>query len=342
MISTVGGTDRLRPHVKTHKMAEIIGMQLEAGITKFKCATLSEAELLARCNAPDILLAMQPTGPGIERFFQLQKKFPRTQFAALFDCESTLDGFSTLARSFNTTANLYLDLNTGMNRSGIVPGMEAASLYIKAAGMEGLKTKGLHAYDGHLRQSSFEERKAASDKAFRGVEKLKHLIIENRLPEPYIIAGGSPTFPVHALRENVECSPGTTLLWDERYRSSFPDMNYEIAALLFCRVISKPSEDLICLDLGHKSIAPEMPFPRARLLGLENSEQVSQSEEHLVVKVQDASAIKVGDPFYVRPMHICPTVAKYPSAFIVRDNKIIDEWRVAARDHLWQEEASGL
>ena len=31
-------------------------MQLNQGITKFKCATLSEAELLAKCNVKDILL----------------------------------------------------------------------------------------------------------------------------------------------------------------------------------------------------------------------------------------------------------------------------------------------
>ena len=62
MIQIAGGTDSLRPHIKTHKIAEIINMQLNHGITKFKCATIAEAELLAKCGAQDILLAMQPTG----------------------------------------------------------------------------------------------------------------------------------------------------------------------------------------------------------------------------------------------------------------------------------------
>ena len=39
--------DRLRPHVKTHKTREIARMLLDAGVTKHKCATIAEAEMLA-------------------------------------------------------------------------------------------------------------------------------------------------------------------------------------------------------------------------------------------------------------------------------------------------------
>ena len=62
MISMIGDVNRLRPHVKTYKNANIINMQMARGIKKFKCATIAEAELLGNCNAPDILLAMQPIG----------------------------------------------------------------------------------------------------------------------------------------------------------------------------------------------------------------------------------------------------------------------------------------
>ena len=43
MISMIGDPSRLRPHIKTHKTAEIIEMQMDAGIEKFKCATIAEA-----------------------------------------------------------------------------------------------------------------------------------------------------------------------------------------------------------------------------------------------------------------------------------------------------------
>lgn len=55
--------NKLRPHVKTNKMQEVCSMMLKSGITKYKCATIAEAEMLALAKAPDILLAYQPVGP---------------------------------------------------------------------------------------------------------------------------------------------------------------------------------------------------------------------------------------------------------------------------------------
>ncbi|HKD38228.1 MAG TPA: alanine racemase, partial [Pirellulales bacterium] len=45
MISLAGRPQRLRPHIKTHKMSAVMRMQLAAGIDKCKCATLAEAEM---------------------------------------------------------------------------------------------------------------------------------------------------------------------------------------------------------------------------------------------------------------------------------------------------------
>ena len=48
MIDIAGGAARLWPHIKTHKMAEVVQMQIEAGIDRFKCATIAEAEMAPR------------------------------------------------------------------------------------------------------------------------------------------------------------------------------------------------------------------------------------------------------------------------------------------------------
>src|SRR5438270_6293437 len=85
MILMAGGTARLRPHVKTHKTREIARMELEAGITKHKCATLAEAEMLAQVGAPDVLIAYPIVGPNCQRLARLMKKYPKTRFSALAD-----------------------------------------------------------------------------------------------------------------------------------------------------------------------------------------------------------------------------------------------------------------
>jgi D-serine deaminase-like pyridoxal phosphate-dependent protein len=332
MLRMAGGAEHLRPHIKTHKNAEIIAMQLEKGITKFKCATISEAELLADCGAPDVLLAMQPVGANQERYIQLMKKYPTISFATLVDNEATTHELEKIGKKHSLNISLYIDLNVGMHRTGIAPGKEAMELYTSILEHSHLKMIGLHVYDGHLRNSNVEIRMSDCNEAFQTVLQLKNAILEVGLPEPIIIAGGSPTFPFHCKRDNVIASPGTTLLWDAGYGELFPEMDFLPAAVLFTRIISKPKVGILCFDLGHKSIAPEMDFPRIQFLTLEHGRQIKQSEEHLVVEYDDLKILNVGDEHYAVPKHICPTVAKYNSLLVVENGEITKEWKVVARN----------
>src|ERR1700748_726463 len=73
----------LRPHVKTNKIAEVCKMMLNAGITKFKCATVAEAEMLGMISALDILFAYQPTPVKAKRLVQLIQRYPASRFSCL-------------------------------------------------------------------------------------------------------------------------------------------------------------------------------------------------------------------------------------------------------------------
>ncbi|WP_276388651.1 D-TA family PLP-dependent enzyme [Eudoraea chungangensis] len=333
MIEISGDAKKLRPHIKTHKTAEIIIMQMNKGITKFKCATIAEAELLAMNDAKDVLLAMQPVGANLDRYAKLIKEYPNTMFSTIVDNENTAQEMAQIAKNNGVVISLFLDLNVGMNRTGIEPNNEAHLLFKKIEENQFLNAQGLHSYDGHLRNPDFEERKKDCDKAFQRVLALKESIEKEGTKVPSLVLGGSPSFPIHAKRDGVEVSPGTTLLWDEGYGNLFKEMPFLKAAVLVSRIISKPAKDIICLDLGHKAMAPEMTFPRIKIFGLEDSKQIGQSEEHLVIEYHNSEALSIGDIFYGIPMHICPTVAKYPKLLTVRDKKLEGEWKVAARDH---------
>ena len=333
MLLIAGGPSRLRPHVKTHKMAEIVRMQQEAGIDKFKCATLTEAPLLARCGARDVLVAYPLAGPGPGRLAQLQKDYPGTLFSSLADHPDTLAGLAQAGARAGVRLGVFMDLNLGMDRTGIIPGPEAVSLYRRIASQEGLDCRGLHAYDGHLRNPDPTGRALECDRAFEQVTRLAGALREEGLPVPTIVAGGSPTFPIHARREGVELSPGTTLLWDARYGEQFPELPFVPAAALLCRVISKPAPDTLCLDLGHKAVAAEMVFPRVFLPQLPQHTQIGQSEEHLVLRTKTTDRYPIGTVLFAIPMHICPTVIKYPRALVVRDGRADGYWEIAARDY---------
>jgi D-serine deaminase-like pyridoxal phosphate-dependent protein len=146
------------------------------------------------------------------------------------------------------------------------------------------------------------------------------------------VAGGSPTFPVHAQRNGVECSPGTFIFWDWGYSQQLPEQKFKFAALVLTRVISKLDEETLCLDLGHKSVAAENPFPRVIFLNASGVQAISQSEEHLVVKVNPADNYQVGDIFYGVPIHICPTCALYEQAYVVEEGQVKTTWKVISRN----------
>ena len=57
MIKIAGSAERLRPHVKSHKMAEIIKLQIDLGINKFKTSTISETEMVARSGGKRYIIS---------------------------------------------------------------------------------------------------------------------------------------------------------------------------------------------------------------------------------------------------------------------------------------------
>ncbi|MEX2513409.1 MAG: D-TA family PLP-dependent enzyme [Cyclobacteriaceae bacterium] len=332
-IREVGSPQLLRPHVKTNKSIEACRLMMDEGIDKFKCATIAEAEMLVMAGAKDILFAYQPVGPKVHRFLRLVAEHKDIQFHCLVDHISPATELNEEAGHLGLSISLYIDLNAGTNRTGVVPGLAAENLYDQLSGLENLKITGFHLYDGHLRNPVFEIRKEECDKAFLPIAAMRDKIEKENGVELEVIAGGSTTFPIHAQRKRVICGPGTFIYWDNGYGKGLPEQDFSHAAFVMTRVIALPSDDMICLDLGHKSIASENPienrvsFPNAPELI-----PVSQSEEHLVMKTHKGHEYKIGAVLYGIPYHICPTVALYERAFVVEAAQVREEWKIIARD----------
>jgi D-serine deaminase-like pyridoxal phosphate-dependent protein len=136
---------------------------------------------------------------------------------------------------------------------------------------------------------------------------------------------------MHARREGVECSPGTTVLWDAGYARKMPDLEFLPAATLLARVVSRPGAARLCLDLGHKAVASEMPHPRVVFPDLPDARAVMHSEEHLVLDTAIAAQFPVGTVVHGIPWHICPTVALHSEVVVSRAGLASDTWPVVAR-----------
>lgn len=337
-IALAGSAERLRPHVKTHKTREIVRLQLDALITKHKCATLAEAEMLALCRVPDVLLAYPMVGPNCGRFAQLVAKYPQTRFSVLADHSGALIAFSSAMTAAGQTADVLVDIDVGQHRTGVAPGSDAVTLYQQLARLPGVRPGGLHVYDGHNHQAEQPERAAAVENQFEPVRQLLAELKKLALPVPRIICGGTPTFPVFTRMDlpGLELSPGTCILNDHGYGTKFSDMGQFIpAALMLTRVVSKPTPNRLTLDLGTKAMASDPPAgKRCILLNVPEYQPIVQNEEHFVVETPAADRFQPGDVVYAMPTHICPTCALHREANVVEDGVVKDRWEIVARDRV--------
>ncbi|NLI22495.1 MAG: D-TA family PLP-dependent enzyme [Clostridiales bacterium] len=334
MIRLAGGTQRLWPHVKSHKSADMVRLLLAHGIARFKCATVAEAEMAAACGAEQVILAYPLVGPNIGRFLRLKAAFPATGFFAVGDDEGQLRQLAEAARAEGTRADVLLDIDDGLHRTG-VPVERAEELYRLAAALPGLGMRGLHVYDGHRHEDAPEERARGVDADVAGVYALRDRLTAAGLPCGILVMGGSPSFPCHARYPGVYVSPGTCLIQDYGYASHFPDLPFTVGAMLLTRAISHPGPGMFTVDLGYKGVAADPVPPRAVILGYEDAVTVMQNEEHWVLRMpQGAEARRpaIGTELYAAPWHICPTSALYPEILVAQAGAIVARWPVTARN----------
>ncbi|MDR1251317.1 MAG: D-TA family PLP-dependent enzyme [Treponema sp.] len=332
VIEMAGGADRLWPHVKSHKAREMIRLQIEQGITRFKCATVAEAEMTAAAGAAHVILAYPLIGPNISRYLRLAGAYPQTVFYAIGDDYDQLSAVSSAALRMGIRLKTLIDVDMGMHRTGVALNA-LESLYERASALEGLSLEGLHCYDGHLHDKDFFRRKKDVDEIDQRVLGIREAILKKGLNCGLLVFGGTPTFPCRAGQEGIFLSPGTAFIGDWGYYCSLPDIAFTPGAALFTRVVSHPAKNAFTLDLGYKGIASDPAGGRGIIVGMEDARPLFQSEEHWVFsKPEGRELLPIGSPCYVLPTHICPTSALYPEILVARQGRITETWQVSARN----------
>jgi len=335
MLALAGSPDRLRPHCKTHKMAEVTRLELARGITRHKCATLAEAEMLARAGVTDIFLAYNIVGANIARVVEFGRRFPAARLMVTADHPGPISQLGAAVSRAGQTVGVLLDLDVGQHRTGVPAGPAALELYRQIARTPGLRPEGLHVYDGHQHQRVLAERAAAIDHEWGAVEQFHRELLDAGLPVPRLVCGGTGSFPVYAAKTNpaIELSPGTCVFHDAGYTETFPDLVFPPAVLILTRVISRPTTDRVTLDLGYKAVASDPPAGRRLTIpDLPDAEQVLQNEEHLVIRTAEAGRFQPGDELLAVPRHVCPTLALHRAVNVIRGGQVAEQWSVVARD----------
>jgi len=335
MLEIAGDAARLRPHCKTHKMREIVRLLLDRGVVKHKAATFAEAEMLAEAGARDVFLAYNLVGANVGRAVEFRRAFPDVRLAVTADHPLPIERLGVAMEVTGLTIDVLLDLDTGQHRTGVAAGPSAVELYRSIAATPGLQPGGLHLYDGQNHQTDLAQRRAAVMDCWQQAAGLRNQLVAEGLPVPRIVAGGTGSFPLYAELNDpaLELSPGTCIFHDAGYRAMFPDLDFQPAALLLTRVVSRPTHNRITFDLGYKAVASDPP-PERRVVFPEipDARIVLQNEEHLVIETSAAERFVPGDECLAVPHHVCPSVALHKQALLIRGGRIVERWDVAARD----------
>ncbi len=332
VIRLAGGVKRLWPHVKTFKMRAVTELLISYGITKFKTATIAEAEMCAMSGAKDVLVAYPLVGPNVERFVSLQEAYPNTRFWAVADRKENLEKLAAEAKGKGQQVPTLLDINIGMNRTGVEI-EEAQKTYEEFSKIEGIKLCGLHAFSGNFKITDTKKRQESVDETAPKVMALRESLRKKGYACDVLIFGSTPSLPCYLEYEDTFLSPGTAFITDIGYQEKFPDLSFVPAGAVISRVISSTKEGDFTLDCGYKSIAADPPGSRGLILGYEEAQQRFQCEEHWAFRMpQGKKGPKVGELVYILPTHICPTTALYPYAHVAKEGRVIGTWLVTARN----------
>ncbi|HEV7279068.1 MAG TPA: D-TA family PLP-dependent enzyme [Pirellulaceae bacterium] len=327
--------ERLRPHCKTHKTLEVTRLYVERGVTAHKAATIAECEALADAGAGDVLLAYPLVGPNAGRMLDLMERHPGVRFSALIDSAENLAHLKRVAKRRGTRFNLFLDVETGLGRTGAPLDERGAELYIAATESESVTAIGLHVYDGHRREADVTERTGEVSKLWDRVRAFRDGLVGAGHSVEEIVVGGTGSFPVWATFDDpaLRLSPGTTAFWDEGYRRTFPDLPFVPAAAIYTRAISRPSPTRLTFDAGSKSVASDPPMEKRLFFpAFPDATIAMQNEEHLVLERPDGFDLAIGQGIFGIPWHVCPSSALHRELVVVKEGRIDAAWKVVARD----------
>ena len=331
-IEIAGSSERLWPHIKSHKSIDMVKLQMKYGIVKFKAATVAEAEMAAQAGAERVILAYPLIGPNIERYIELAKAYPNTRFYGIGDDAKHLEHLSDKCTKKGYQMPVLADVNMGMDRTGVAI-VKLEAFYRLVNTFPGLSMKGLHCYDGNHNNKDVIVRNGEVAETDRQVEAVIKQLKRDGIECGLVVAGGTPSFSCHAENTNWYLSPGTAFVTDAGYYRNLPDLGFIPGAAVMTRVISHPAPGLFTIDLGYKGIASDPVVQRGYIAGLEEAVPVIHSEEHWVFKMDDAARIPaIGTCLYVIPTHICPTSALYPEIMVAKNGEIVDSWKVTARN----------
>ena len=296
----------LRPHTKTHKIAEIARMQLEAGAVGITVAKIGEAEVL-----PDgeVLIAYPIVASKTARLQRLAEQRRVTVVVDSTDTARAAAGVGTL-----------VEVDVGAGRCGVQTPEQAVAV---ARACENFR--GLFYWPSWLDEDGFRKAQQHLDGHIAAI-KAAGLKVE-------IVSGGStpgaaktPMIPA-----TTEIRPGTYVFNDASCVANKLATVEECALKVLVTVVSTAVPGQCVVDGGSKTFSSDTTVGVGTfgLIPDRPWTMIKVNEEHGYVKMEGKA--KVGEKLWVIPSHVCATVNMHDEIAYGRGGKVEGVWKVTAR-----------
>ena len=333
--SLVGKPVRVRPHAKTHKCPIIALKQIELGAIGVCCQKVSEAEAMVDGGVRDVFVSNEIV--GAQKLDRLAQLATRAKLGVAVDDAQNIFDINTAAEKHNAKLDVYIEINVGTPRCGVMPGEPALALAKIITACKHLRFAGLHAYHGkaqHVRV--YADRRANIHAASSHALETKQLLEKNGTPCPIVTGAGTGTYLFEAASKVYnEIQPGSYLFMDADYgRNRAEDgaafSQFENSLFVLATVMSKPAPDRAVVDAGLKAHSVDSGMPT--VLDYPGVEYVGASDEHGVLIISNLETpLKLGDKIKLIPGHCDPTVNLYDWYVCVRNGIVEQLWPITAR-----------
>jgi len=330
---------RLRPHVKTHKTAEIARLQTPDEACGITVSTLAEANFYQKTGFDDITYAFPISPNKLAEAAELTGRMK--QFHILLDQLATATAFEAYGRANNICFSVFLKVDCGYHRAGVDPcAPESVHLAEQMQASKHIRFRGILTHAGH----SYHCRNRREIVGVAQQEREVMVEFAARLKQNGIVCedisvGSTPT-AMHApgWQGISEIRPGNYAFFD-RFQADIGSCNLEEAAatVLTTVVAHYPQHNQILIDAGALALSKDPgavhldeeivygAVPGNPLLKI-----FSISQEHGLITSQAPIAFNkfpVGSLLQIIPNHSCLTAALFDRYHVVDGNRVIDEWR---------------
>ncbi|MDX5481386.1 MAG: alanine racemase [Hymenobacteraceae bacterium] len=329
---------RLRPHFKTHQSAQVGEWFREAGTEAITVSSLKMARYFAAHGWNDILVAIPVNIREMELVNELASKVNLHLVAV------NIETVEALAQQLQYPVNIWLKIDTGYHRTGILPhSHEQLDQIVGLIGQsDKLRFTGVLAHDGHTYKQTDKD-------AIRTIHHttvfLLNLVRDRykaRFPDLQVSIGDTPSCSILETITGVdEIRPGNYVFYDLTQQHIGSCTFDQIAVCMACPVIAKhPERNEIIVHGGSVHFSKdslEQPdgtviFGRVVELSengwsvpLEGIAVVSLSQEHGTIRASKElfDRYRIGDLMGVLPIHSCLT-ADLMKGYVTLDGKRLE------------------